>query len=106
MNLLDNALKSGATRVTLTGWALGQNYVIDITDNGRGIPAGQLQRITEAFYMVDKSRSRKEHGAGLGLALAAKIADIHSTRLEYTSTEGEGTSVELSLKLCEGGEGE
>lgn len=102
LNLLDNALKSGASQVKLSGWVLGDYYVIDITDNGRGIPADQLQRITEAFYMVDKSRSRKEHGAGLGLALAAKIAAIHSTKLDYDSTEGAGTAVQLSLKLCSG----
>lgn len=104
LNLLDNALKSGGTKVKLSGWALEDRYVIDITDNGRGIPASQLQRITEAFYMVDKSRSRKEHGAGLGLALCTKIAAIHGTELVYDSAEGKGTSVELSMKLCRGEE--
>jgi signal transduction histidine kinase len=56
LNLLDNAFKSGGTQVTLRGWAVGDRYLIDITDNGRGIPADQLQRITEAFYMVDTAR--------------------------------------------------
>ena len=101
LNLLDNAMKSGGDRVRMSGWIEDGRYHIDVTDNGRGIPADQLQRITEAFYMVDKSRSRKEHGAGLGLALGAKIAALHGTTLDYASTEGVGTSVELSLKLCQ-----
>ena len=101
LNLLDNAMKSGGDRVKMNGWIENGRYYIDVTDNGRGIPADQLQRITEAFYMVDKSRSRKEHGAGLGLALGAKIAALHGTALDYASTEGVGTSVELSLALCQ-----
>ncbi len=88
LNLLDNAFKSGGDTVGLNGAAEGAYYAIRITDNGRGIPADQLQRITEAFYMVDKSRSRREHGAGLGLALASKIAAIHATQLEYDTEEG------------------
>ncbi len=101
LNLLDNALKSGGSCVKLEGWTEGKRYHIAVTDNGRGIPEDQLQRITEAFYMVDKSRSRKEHGAGLGLALSAKIAAIHGTSLNYISTEGKGTSVEVTLTLCQ-----
>jgi signal transduction histidine kinase len=100
LNLLDNALKSGGSRVQMNGWVEGERYYIAVMDNGRGIPVDQLDRITEAFYMVDKSRSRKEHGAGLGLALCAKIAAIHGTKLDYASEEGQGTSVELALPLC------
>lgn len=103
LNLLDNAFKSGGNQVRLEGRAEGAYYASRITDNGRGIPADQLQRITEAFYMVDKSRSRREHGAGLGLALASKIAAIHATQLEYDTEEGRGTTVTLRLALC--GEG-
>ena len=63
----------------------------------RGIPKEDLQKITEAFYMVDKSRSRKEHGAGLGLALAVKIAKLHHTELVYESVAGQGTCVSFML---------
>ena len=100
LNLLDNAFKSGGGRVQLTGRVEGERYLIRISDDGRGIPADQLRRITEAFYMVDKSRSRKEHGAGLGLALCARIAAIHGTKLEYDTAEGCGTTVQIALKLC------
>ncbi len=100
LNLIDNALKSGGTNVCVTGTCNEQQYEIEVKDNGRGIPAEELQRITEAFYMVDKSRSRKEHGAGLGLALCEKIASIHGTKMEITSKEGIGTSVKLHMRLA------
>jgi signal transduction histidine kinase len=98
LNLLDNALKSGADQVRLTGRPQGTRYCVTVADNGRGIPPEELSRITEAFYMVDKSRSRREHGAGLGLALAARIAALHGTELTYQSTVGQGTQVSLTLQ--------
>jgi signal transduction histidine kinase len=104
LNLLDNALKSGGTQVGLYGQKTDGVYRISVTDNGRGIPPDELARITEAFYMVDKSRSRKEHGAGLGLALAARIAEIHHTKLDYASRPGTGTMVTVALAAEEGGD--
>ncbi|MDE6738035.1 MAG: sensor histidine kinase, partial [Lachnospiraceae bacterium] len=56
---------------------------------------------TEAFYMVDKSRSRKQHGAGIGLALAEKIAQIHGSTLEFESDGVSGTTVSICFK-CKG----
>ena len=53
--------------------------------------------------MVDKSRSRKQHGAGLGLSIASKIAEVHGTRLTYQSELGKGTSVSVSLQIAEEG---
>ena len=99
--IVENALKSGATTVGLYGVPSGGSYRISVVDNGRGIPEAELRRITEAFYMVDKSRSRKEHGAGLGLALSAKIAEIHHTHLEYASRPETGTMVTITLKMVE-----
>lgn len=97
LNLLDNALKSGGNQVTLAGRCTEEGYEISVADNGRGIPVQEISRITEAFYMVDKSRSRKEHGAGLGLALCDRIAKLHGTRLCYESQPGQGTTVTLLL---------
>ena len=71
--------------------------LVTLRDYGRGIPKEDLQKITEAFYMVDKSRSREEHGAGLGLALAVKIAKLHQTELVYESVAGQGTCVSFML---------
>lgn len=97
LNLMDNALKSGTDVVFVQGSCENEQYKITITDRGRGIPTEDLEKITEAFYMVDKSRSRKEHGAGLGLALAVRIAQLHHTTLSYRSQPDQGTSVILVL---------
>lgn len=104
LNLADNAVKAGSTEILLAGKVKGERYSVSVYDNGCGIPADELSRITEAFYMVDKSRSRKQHGAGLGLALASKIAEIHGSKLEFKSEPGKGTKVSLSLP-AEGGGG-
>ena len=55
-----------------------------------GIPEEELGKITDAFYMVDKSRSRKEGGSGLGLALCVKVAEIHGGCLKIESQTERG----------------
>ena len=99
INLLDNARKaspSGKT-VKLMGVPEEKGYRLIVEDQGRGIPEQDLQRITEAFYMVDKSRSRAEGGAGLGLALCKTIAAFHGGTLHFSSREQQGTTVEVTL---------
>ncbi|MDE6942612.1 MAG: sensor histidine kinase, partial [Lachnospiraceae bacterium] len=76
---------------------------IRISDNGKGIPPKELGRITEAFYMVDKSRSRKQHGAGLGMALVSKIVKIHRAEMAIESDGKTGTAVSIGFPLYEGG---
>jgi len=97
LNLIDNAIKAGCSKIEIIGKLNGSRYRISVADNGRGMPASELDRITEAFYMVDKSRSRKQHGAGLGLALAERIAEIHGSRLTFESGEGVGTVAKIDL---------
>ena len=99
-NLLDNAAK--AMDKGERGFILlkGQNlpsgeYEIKVVDNGRGIPDDEISRITEAFYMVDKSRSRKEGGAGIGMALCYKIIKLHGGILQIDSRLGEGTVIKV-----------
>lgn len=76
----------------LKGTALSDGaYEVKVVDNGRGIPREEISRITEAFYMVDKSRSRKEGGAGIGMALCRKIIQLHGAVLKIDSRLGEGT---------------
>jgi len=99
LNLLDNAMKAGCGNIDVIGKPNGGRYSISVSDNGRGMPPEELSKITEAFYMVDKSRSRKQHGAGLGLSLAAKIAQIHDSSLEFNSAVGVGTVVKIDLTL-------
>ena len=75
--------------------------VLSVQDNGCGIPAKDLPRVTEAFYMVDKSRSHANGGSGIGLALCAKIAAAHGTELKIQSREKQGTCVSLALPRAE-----
>lgn len=101
LNVMDNSIKADATVILLKGERLAEGYRITITDNGRGIPKDEIRRITEAFYMVDKSRSRSQHGAGIGLALVERIAEIHGTKIQIESEEGKGTAVSIVLAVSE-----
>lgn len=96
INLIDNAVKAGKEGDTICLEASGNR--ISVTDQGRGIPPGDLPRVTEAFYMVDKSRSRKAGGIGLGLALCSRIASLHNASLHIESTVGEGTRVSVVFR--------
>lgn len=98
-NLLDNAVKAmdkeKAGFILLKGTVLSDSYEVKVMDNGRGIPKEEIGRITEAFYMVDKSRSRKEGGAGIGMALCSKIVRMHNAVLNIDSNLGEGTVIRI-----------
>ncbi len=96
INLVDNAAKAydaDAQNKTVTLSCYGN--VLEVKDYGRGIPKESMERIFEPFYMVDKSRSKKAGGSGLGLALVKQIADAHGARLEVESTLGSGTAVRM-----------
>ena len=100
-NLIDNARKASEPGkiIELSGRKQEGRYRITVTDHGIGIPEEELNRITEAFFMVDKSRSRAQHGAGLGLAIGNKIAQLHGSELHFESKVGEGTSVWFDLPM-------
>ncbi len=97
INLVDNARKASRrnSAIELFGKVEDDGYAIYVRDHGRGMPQEELSRITEPFYMIDKSRSRAQNGAGLGLALCQRIAELHATKLEYESEEGKGTTVRI-----------
>ena len=84
------ASKEGA--VILLG---AEENKIWVQDFGIGIAKEEIGKLTEAFYMADRSRSRKEGGAGLGLALCEQIAKLHHARIEIESEEGKGSTVTL-----------
>jgi signal transduction histidine kinase len=99
INLVDNARKAGkrGQNIELFGKQEPGGYAFYVKDYGRGMKQEELARITEPFYMIDKSRSRAQNGAGLGLALCQRIAELHGTRLEYQSELGAGTTVRVFL---------
>ena len=100
MNLIDNGRKaSDGGKIVLSGRTEGQHYRISVRDFGKGIPKEEIARITEAFYMVDKSRARAQHGAGLGLSIADRIAKIHGSSLTFESELNQGTVVTFYLSL-------
>ena len=100
LNLVDNAGKAlgsrGHIRVTVRMTDAGCRLCVE--DDGPGIPGDAREHLTEAFYRVDKSRSRKQGGAGLGLSLCEKIVKLHGGELSFESEEGRGTKVTAELK--------
>ena len=106
-NLLDNAVKygrdGGTVRLTARAeapggrWPARRGVSLAVADDGHGIAAEQLPRLTERFYRVDKGRSRGVGGTGLGLAIVKHIVNRHRGRLLIESREGVGTTVTVWL---------
>jgi signal transduction histidine kinase len=95
VNLVDNASKSSEPGQGITLRAY--DHTIEVRDHGYGIPEGELERITEPFYMVDRSRSKKKGGSGLGLALVKEIATAHGAKISIESKLNEGTAVRITF---------
>ena len=93
INLVDNACKASEDggKVEIVGRKLDKGYLFSVKDYGMGIPEEEYDKITNAFYMVDKSRSRSKNGAGLGLALCVEILKLHNSELHIESKVGEGS---------------
>ncbi len=97
--LLDNSMKyseAGAS-VTVGIRPAGDKVLLEVSDNGRGIPEEALPRIFERFYRADKARSRELGGSGLGLSIAKWIAEVHKGTIGIESRRGEGTTVTVGL---------
>jgi two-component system, OmpR family, sensor histidine kinase VicK len=96
--LVDNAVTYGGTSpITLASTSTEGDIVISVTDSGPGIPEEELPHIFERFYRVDKTRSRKLGGAGLGLAIARSIIEAHGGRIEAQSRVDAGTTIRVFL---------
>ena len=100
LNLLDNAIKhsphSGTVRIAGTSTDAGM-VLLSVSDSGIGIPAEDVPHVFERFYRVDKSRSRANGGAGLGLSIAKSIIEAHGGDIEVQSAVGVGTTFNVWL---------
>ena len=104
-NLIDNAIKytpdSGQIRVTAR--ADNGGVVVEVADDGIGIPDADLPRIFERFYRVDRSRSRDMGGTGLGLSIVKHIVQAHGGTMEVNSIVGKGSTFRFSLPVPQAG---
>lgn len=97
-NLIDNSIKASKENSTiyLNVYKNAENkIVIEVKDEGIGIAEKDISKVFEAFYVVDKSRTRANNGAGLGLSICAEIAKVHNATLEIESKVYNGTTIKL-----------
>ncbi|MEH7237148.1 ATP-binding protein [Bacillus sp. JJ1562] len=95
--LMENALKYSEKPVIIVLGRERKRPSIKIIDQGVGIPAEDVDKVFDRFYRVDKARTRKTGGYGLGLSLAKELADAIHTKIEFDSIEGEGTTANILL---------
>jgi two-component system phosphate regulon sensor histidine kinase PhoR len=99
VNLLDNALKYGGAipRIGLAARLEGSEAVLEVSDEGPGIPEEHLPRLFERFYRIDKARSREKGGTGLGLSIVKHVALAHRGDVVVESTVGGGTTFRVRI---------
>lgn len=101
-NLLENSIKAcnidGDIKIIgkLENKAI---YNIFIQDNGKGIKKENLEKIMEPFYVVDKARSKKDNGIGLGLAICKEVCNIHDIKINIISKINRGTTIKLTINM-------
>ncbi len=100
-NLCENAIKYNhrGGHVWIRTMCSKDDAVIEVQDDGIGIPEDSLQRVFERFYRVDKSRSKQTGGTGLGLSIVKHIVEYHNGRVELKSQLGVGTTIRVYLPL-------
>jgi two-component system phosphate regulon sensor histidine kinase PhoR len=101
-NLVDNALRYTQNRgkVCVRLETLEARAVLQVADNGRGIPSNELTRIFERFYRIDKARARHTGGTGLGLAIVRHVAEGHGGSVEVASELGRGSTFTVNLPVA------
>jgi len=99
VNLIDNAIKyaADAGRVDISIQEDADELIVIVEDNGTGIPPEHIDRVFEPFYRVDKARSRKLGGTGLGLGIAKHIVAAHNGKITIESQPAKGTKVFVTL---------
>ena len=100
INLIVNAIKYGKEggEVICRTYSMGEQVLVEVADDGNGIPPEHINKIFERFYRVDKSRDRDQGGSGLGLAIVKHIVEAHNQTINIRSTEGEGCTFSFTLK--------
>ena len=100
-NLIDNAIKASRQEdeIHIRAYAEESAVVMEVRDHGAGMEKEQILHIKEAFYRVDKARSRAGGGAGLGLAICERIIQLHHADMSFVSEPGAGTNVKLSFPV-------
>jgi two-component system phosphate regulon sensor histidine kinase PhoR len=98
-NLVENALKYTETggHVSLTAERVPEGVRVAVVDDGIGIAPEDVDRVTERFFRVDRSRSRSEGGTGLGLSIVKHILEAHGVRLQVESRPGLGSTFAFTL---------
>jgi signal transduction histidine kinase len=101
INLIDNSIKASENNQTITIGAVKEESTVTIfvEDQGRGISKADLDLITEPFYMVDNSRSKKEESFGLGLSICSELVNMMGASFKIESELGKGTKVEISIEF-------
>lgn len=101
INVIENAIKytQEGGKVTVSLYSKGKYAIIEIKDNGIGIPKDSLNHIFERFYRVDKARTRITGGTGLGLSITNQIVSLHQGIIDVDSTMGEGSTFYIKIPL-------
>ena len=99
-NLLVNSINYGRQngKTSIRFFDMDDKILVEVADNGPGIPQQHLPRIFERFYRVDKSRARQQGGSGLGLAIVKHILEAHDQTINVRSMENEGTTFAFTLE--------
>lgn len=100
LNLVENAIKYGKTHGTITASMYrtdGQHVLVEVTDDGMGIPEKEVGRVFERFYRTEEGRTRDGKGSGLGLAICKHIIEAHGETIHVRSTEQVGTTLGFTL---------
>lgn len=102
MNLIDNAIKFSQenTKIEIRARRDKEHILIDVIDEGKGIPRKEQKKIFEKFYQIDRSLTREVGGFGLGLSIVKKIVELHNGEIFVESPpEGRNRGTKFTVKL-------
>ena len=102
MNLMENAAKysNAPAKITVTLEENATQVIVQVSDQGIGVPLVDQEHLFDRFYTVDKAHSKKMGGSGLGLAIVKQSAELHGGTITFESEEGSGTTFVVTLPLA------